>query len=123
MRAVRFDRAGGQITCRKRIGNGQETARCGAISPAYSFCDSRPSVVGSGKSFWAGPDERLLTAYRRLEDIVRKRTGLKESVDLLVRNRCRLCGKEDFAAGAFGSLRVRRGSGFCVTVRIFSDGM
>jgi hypothetical protein len=45
------------------------------------------------------------------------------AVDLLVRNRCRLCGKEDFAAGAFGSLRVRRGGGFCVTVRIFSDGM
>ncbi len=29
-------------------------------------------------SFWEGPDDKLLTGYRRLEDIVRKRTGLKE---------------------------------------------
>jgi|CXWL01.1.fsa_nt_gi hypothetical protein len=29
-------------------------------------------------SFWEGPDDKLLTGYRRLEDIVRKRTGIKE---------------------------------------------
>lgn len=29
-------------------------------------------------SFWDAPDDRLLTAWRRLEDAVRKRTGLKE---------------------------------------------
>lgn len=31
------------------------------------------------KSFWESPDERLLTGYRRLEDIVRKRTGLTDA--------------------------------------------
>lgn len=29
-------------------------------------------------SFWEGPDDKLLTGYRRLEDIVRKRTGIDE---------------------------------------------
>jgi hypothetical protein len=29
-------------------------------------------------SFWDGPDDKLLTGYRRLEDIVRKRTGIDE---------------------------------------------
>jgi len=29
-------------------------------------------------SFWDGPDEKLLTGYRRLEDIVRKRTRIDE---------------------------------------------
>lgn len=29
-------------------------------------------------SFWEGPDDKLLTGYRRLEDIVRKRAGVEE---------------------------------------------
>ena len=35
-------------------------------------------IVDLAKSFWQSPDERLLTGYRRLEDIVRNRTGLDE---------------------------------------------
>lgn len=31
-------------------------------------------------SFWDNPDEKLLSGYRRLEEIVRSRTGLKELV-------------------------------------------
>lgn len=27
--------------------------------------------------FWEGPDDRLMTSFRRLEDVVRKRTGLR----------------------------------------------
>ena len=42
----------------------------------FAIVDSR--LLDLAISFWNAPDDRLLTAYRRLEDIVRKRTGLKE---------------------------------------------
>ena len=29
-------------------------------------------------SFWQNPNDKILTAYKRLEDVVRRRTGLKE---------------------------------------------
>jgi hypothetical protein len=35
-------------------------------------------IVDLAKSFWQSPDEKLLIGYRRLEDIVRRRTGLNE---------------------------------------------
>ncbi len=35
-------------------------------------------IVDLAISFWQSPDEKLLIGYRRLEDIVRKRTGLEE---------------------------------------------
>jgi Protein of unknown function (Hypoth_ymh) len=35
-------------------------------------------------SFWDGPDDRLLTGYRRLEDILRERTGIDEHVTRLI---------------------------------------
>ena len=35
-------------------------------------------IIDLATSFWEGPDERLLIGYRRLEDIVRKRTGINE---------------------------------------------
>jgi hypothetical protein len=35
-------------------------------------------IVDLAKSFWESPDEKLLTGYRRLEDIVRRCTGLDE---------------------------------------------
>ncbi|MGA8809220.1 MAG: TIGR02391 family protein [Thermoanaerobaculia bacterium] len=60
-----------------------ERARNGTLwrdfPPLIPFAIVDPRLSDLAMSFWAGPDERLLTAYRRLEDIVRKRTGLKES--------------------------------------------
>lgn len=40
----------------------------------FAVIDSR--IIDLAISFWEGPDERLLTGYRRLEDIVRKRAGI-----------------------------------------------
>jgi len=42
----------------------------------FAVIDSR--IVDLAMSFWEGPDDRLLTGYRRLEDTVRERTGLDE---------------------------------------------
>jgi hypothetical protein len=42
----------------------------------YGIIDSR--IADLALSFWQNPDDRILTAYKRLEDIIRKRTGLKE---------------------------------------------
>lgn len=42
----------------------------------FALIDSR--IIDLAISFWEGPDDRLLTGYRRLEDIVRKRTGVDE---------------------------------------------
>ncbi|MEW6405709.1 MAG: TIGR02391 family protein [Chloroflexota bacterium] len=46
-----------------------------AIIP-YSLID--PRIMDLALSFWTAPDERLMTAYRRLEDIVRQRIGIDE---------------------------------------------
>ena len=35
-------------------------------------------IIDLAVSFWENPNDKLLTGYSRLEDIVRKRTGLKE---------------------------------------------
>jgi hypothetical protein len=43
----------------------------------FAIIDSR--LADLAMSFWSGPDDRLLTGYRRLEDIVRKRAGINES--------------------------------------------
>ena len=45
---------------------------------AIPFSIIDPRIVDLALSFWKAPDERLLTAYRRLEDLIRKRTGLTE---------------------------------------------
>lgn len=42
----------------------------------YGIIDNR--IADLALSFWENPDDRILTAYKRLEDIIRKRTGLKE---------------------------------------------
>ncbi len=42
----------------------------------FAIIDSR--IINLAISFWEGPDDRLLIGYRRLEDIVRKRTGVDE---------------------------------------------
>jgi len=42
----------------------------------YAIIDGR--IVDLALSFWDGPDDKLLTGYRRLEDIVRERTGINE---------------------------------------------
>lgn len=46
-----------------------------AVIP-YAIIDRR--IIDLAISFWESPDERLMTGYRRLEEIVRKRTGLEE---------------------------------------------
>jgi hypothetical protein len=42
----------------------------------FAIIDSR--IADLALSFWKGPDDRLLKGYRRLEDIVRERTGIPE---------------------------------------------
>jgi hypothetical protein len=42
----------------------------------FAVIDSR--IVDLATSFWDDPDKKLLTGYRRLEDIVRKRTNIDE---------------------------------------------
>ena len=42
----------------------------------FGIIDSR--IVDLAISFWDGPDDKLLTGYRRLEDIVREKTGIDE---------------------------------------------
>jgi len=42
----------------------------------FSIVDSRISDLAM--SFWENPNDKLLTGYRRLEDIVRERTGINE---------------------------------------------
>jgi hypothetical protein len=42
----------------------------------FAIIDSR--IIDLAISFWEDPDEKLLTGYRRLEDTVRKRTGVDE---------------------------------------------
>jgi len=37
-----------------------------------------PRLIDLALTFWDAPDERLLVAFRKLEDIVRDRTGLRE---------------------------------------------
>jgi uncharacterized protein (TIGR02391 family) len=60
-----------------------ERARNGTLwrdfPPIIPFAIIDPRLADLAMSFWAGPDDRLLTGYRRLEDIIRKRTGIKES--------------------------------------------
>lgn len=42
----------------------------------FGIIDSR--IIDLAISFWANPDNNILTAYRRLEDIIRKRTSIDE---------------------------------------------
>lgn len=42
----------------------------------FAIIDSR--ITDLAISFWEGADDRLLTGYRRLEDILRQRTGIDE---------------------------------------------
>ncbi len=42
----------------------------------FAVIDSR--IIDLALSFWDGPDNKLLTGYRRLEDIVRERTAIDE---------------------------------------------
>lgn len=42
----------------------------------FAIIDSR--IADLAMSFWEGPDDRLMTGYRRLEDIVRQRTKIDE---------------------------------------------
>jgi hypothetical protein len=42
----------------------------------FTIIDSR--IMDLAITFWDDPDNKLLTGYRRLEDIVRKRTGVDE---------------------------------------------
>jgi hypothetical protein len=42
----------------------------------FAIIDNR--IMDLAISFWKDPDDRLLKAYRRLEDLVRERTGVQE---------------------------------------------
>lgn len=49
---------------------------CPPVIP-FSVIDAR--IIDLARTFWDDPDGKLLRGYRRLEDLVRKRTGLTES--------------------------------------------
>lgn len=59
-----------------------DRAQVGALGsefwPIIPFAIVDPRIMDLAEDFWADPDARLMTAYRRLEDIVRERTGLQE---------------------------------------------
>src|SRR5205085_6790565 len=42
----------------------------------FAIIDNR--ITDLAMNFWSNPDEKLMTGYRRLEDIIRKRTGIDE---------------------------------------------
>ena len=46
--------------------------------PVVPFAIIDPRMADLALEFWDRPDDRLMTGYRRLEDIVRTRTGLDE---------------------------------------------
>lgn len=56
-----------------RSANGTQWERFPPIIP-YALVDPRIADLALG--FWQSPDENLLKGYRRLEDVVRRRTGL-----------------------------------------------
>ena len=59
-----------------------DRARAGGLGgqfwPIIPFAIVDPRIMDLAEGFWSDPDARLMTAYRRLEDIVRERTGLPE---------------------------------------------
>lgn len=46
--------------------------------PVIPFAIIDVRITDLAISFWEGPDDRLLTGYRRLEDILRQRTAIEE---------------------------------------------
>lgn len=49
-----------------------------AFPPVVPLAVVDPRIADLAVSFWEGPDDRLLTAYRRLEGVVRERIGSDE---------------------------------------------
>lgn len=49
------------------------------FSPVIPFSIVDPRIIDLALNFWNGADGNLLRGYRRLEDIVRERTGLTDS--------------------------------------------
>lgn len=48
------------------------------FSPVVPFGATDARIIDLATSFWDNPDEKLMSGYRRLEEIVRARTGLKD---------------------------------------------
>lgn len=48
------------------------------FAPVIPFAIVDQRIADLAKEFWSDPDQRLQTAYRRLEDIVRERAGSSE---------------------------------------------
>jgi hypothetical protein len=46
------------------------------VTIPFAIIDGR--IMDLATTFWNNPDEKILTAYRRLEDMVRERTGLPD---------------------------------------------
>lgn len=54
------------------------TLWAGEFPPVIPFAIVDPRIIELAISFWEAPDDRLLSAYRRLEDTLRERTGIDE---------------------------------------------
>ncbi len=82
-----------------------------------------PRLIDLAISFWDAPDDRLLTAYRRLEDLTRKRSGVDEHGSKLFsqafmgstaklhwpnRNSSEQAGRAQLFTGAFNAFRNPR---------------
>jgi Protein of unknown function (Hypoth_ymh) len=50
----------------------------GNFPPVVPFAIIDPRIVDLARGFQSNPDEKLMTGYRRLEDIIRERTGVGE---------------------------------------------
>jgi hypothetical protein len=86
----------------------------------FAIIDSR--LMDLARSFWDNPDDKLLKGYRRLEDIIRERTGLTEHGSRLlskafVGDTARLqwtgmdsgekAGRANLFSGAYGGIEIR----------------
>lgn len=102
----------------------KENALWADFRPVIPFAIIDPRLMDLAITFWEGPDQRLLTAFRRLEDIVRSRTGLVESGTKLFSEAfnskpakltwpglvgSELAARAQMFTGAFGTFRNPRG--------------
>lgn len=91
---------------------------CQPLIP-YSIID--PRIFDLALSFWKDPDQSLMTGYPRLEDILRKRTGLYEHGSKLVSAAFTGNGKKLDWPGCHASEAIGRGQLFTGALMAFRN--